>query len=196
MARKKDAEEDFASKAILDQLQTKTVGAPPSTTGLTGDQLPNTIFNVDTFDQVRNQVTLQLSNLELLNVLNTIGQVTNTQSQSGPIPKTGKIVKTNFTAASQNKVVATAQPGEVFQVMGACANNVSGSGTFTFVLSFTDGTDSVRIESLTGSGYNEFNITSTAGPMFIDENISLEVDSSGGSFPTNVDILVALQRVR
>ena len=26
VARKKDAEEDFASKAILDQLQTKTVG--------------------------------------------------------------------------------------------------------------------------------------------------------------------------
>ena len=63
MARKKDAEQDGPSKAILDQLQTKTVGAPPSTTGLTGDQLPETIFDVADFDTVKNQVTLQLSNL-------------------------------------------------------------------------------------------------------------------------------------
>ncbi len=85
MARKKDAEEDFASKAILDQLQTKTVGAPPSTTGLTGDQLPNTIFTADNFETIKNQITLQLSNVEVLNLLNTIGQITNKQSSSGPI---------------------------------------------------------------------------------------------------------------
>ena len=90
MARKKDAEEDFASKAILDQLQTKTVGAPPSTTGLTGDQLPETIFDVDDFDLVKNQVTLQLSNLELLNVLNTVGQITNTESKRS-YTKTGQV---------------------------------------------------------------------------------------------------------
>ena len=98
MARKVDAEADAASKAILDQLQTKTVGAPPSSTGLTGDQLPETIFDVDDFETVKNQVTLQLSNLELLNVLNTIGQMTNTQSQSGPIPKTGKVVTLTTTS--------------------------------------------------------------------------------------------------
>jgi hypothetical protein len=125
-----------------------------------------------------------------------LGLAADQLSLSGPLPATGKITKTNFTAASQNAIVASANPGEVWQIMGACANRVAASGTFTFVLSFTDGVDSVRIESLTGSGYNEFNITSTAGPMYIDQNISLEVDSSGGSFPTDVDILVALQRVR
>lgn len=112
------------------------------------------------------------------------------------MPNTGKIVKTQFTAASQSKTVASANAGEVFQIMGVCANRVSASGTFTFVVSFSDGSDKVRIESLTGSGFNEFNITSTAGPMYIDQNISLVCDSSGGSFPSDVDILVALQRVR
>lgn len=85
MARKVDAEQDAASKAILDQLQTKTVGAPPSTTGLTGDQLPDTIFSADDFELIKNQITLQLSNVEVLNLLNTIGQITNKQSSSGPI---------------------------------------------------------------------------------------------------------------
>jgi len=112
------------------------------------------------------------------------------------MPNTGKIVKTQFTAASQSKTVASANAGEVFQIMGVCANRVAASGTFTFVISFSDGSDKVRIESLTGSGFNEFNITSTAGPMYIDQNISLVCDSSGGSFPSDVDILVALQRVR
>jgi len=85
MARRKDAEEDGPSRIVLDQLNTKTVGAPPSSTGLTGDQLPDTVFTSDDFDTVKNQVTLQLQNLELLNVLNTIGQITNKQSSSGPI---------------------------------------------------------------------------------------------------------------
>jgi hypothetical protein len=64
VARRKDAEEDAPSKAILDQLQTKTVGAPPSTTGLTGDQLPETIFKVTDFDQVKNQ--MMKSSLDLI----------------------------------------------------------------------------------------------------------------------------------
>ena len=60
MARRKDAEEDRPSRIVLDQLNTKTVSAPLSSTGLSGDQLPETIFSVDDFDTVKNQVTLQV----------------------------------------------------------------------------------------------------------------------------------------
>jgi hypothetical protein len=135
LARKVDAEADAASKAILDQLQTKTVGAPPSTTGLTGDQLPNTIFNVDTFDQVRNQVTLQLTNLELLNVLNTIGQVTNTQSQSGPLPGQMEIVETDVSSANTYVTVFTPAVNEVWQFLGFNSRGAVGlSGTISYEL--------------------------------------------------------------
>ena len=153
-------------------------------------------ISADNFDSLKNDTFITPENKEFFEDLLRTGWLSGQISSSGPMPNTGKIVKTNFTAPSQNKIVASANAGEVWQVMGACANRVSASGTFTFVISFTDGVDSVRIESLTGSGYNEFNITSTAGPMFVDQNISLECDSSGGSFPTDVDILVALQRVR
>ena len=168
---------------LYDPYNTKTLGG-------------TTKLDVETYENVQNSIHLERTNRKLLELTDLIGKVTNTRSSSGPLPGTGKIEKTNFTAATQSKIVASAQAGEVWQVMGACANRVAASGTFTFVLAFTNGVDSVRIESLTGSGYNEFNITSTAGPMFIDENISLECDSSGGSFPSDVDILVALQRVR
>ena len=44
---------DKRTSNILDQTNSKTVGAPPSTTGLAGDQLPDTIFTAGNFDLVR-----------------------------------------------------------------------------------------------------------------------------------------------
>jgi hypothetical protein len=134
VARRKDAEEDAPSKAILDQLQTKTVGAPPSTTGLTGDQLPETIFKVTDFDQVKNQVTLQLSNLELLNVLNTVGQVTNTQSQSGPIPDTQKIIQRTYTSTSDDEIFFRPDSGQVWVLVGGDTVGSGGTGSIQWSL--------------------------------------------------------------
>ena len=171
MARRKDAEEDAASKAILDQLQTKTVGAPPSTTGLTGDQLPNTIFNVDTFDQVRNQVTLQLTNLELLNVLNTIGQVTNTQSQSGPLPGQLEIVETDITSASTYVTVFTPGVNEVWQFMGFNSRGVAGiSGTLSYELDIfnPDNDHRLLIIDASSSSASDFPIVETNfAPIYV-----------------------------
>jgi len=113
-----------------------------------------------------------------------------------PIPNQGKIIATEFTGATQTKIVASANNGEVYQVIGASGLVTAGSGTAVFVLGITDGTNTVRIESLSFTGNNEFNITSTAGPIYVDENLSLSVVSSGGSFPTSADCLIALQRVR
>lgn len=153
-------------------------------------------ISADNFDSLKNDAFITPENKDFFEDMLRVGWLSGQLSSSGPMPNTGKIVTTQFTAASQTKTVASANAGEVWQVMGACANRVAASGSFTFVLQFTDGVNSVRIESLTGSGYNEFNITSTAGPMYIDENISLSCESSGGSFPSDVDILIALQRVR
>ena len=99
MARKEDSKADKQARLILDQLNTKTVGPPLATTGLTGDQAPDTIFTVDDFDKIRNQINLQLSNVEALNLLNTIGQITHTQS-NGPIPNTQFCVATTDTAGT------------------------------------------------------------------------------------------------
>jgi len=153
-------------------------------------------ISADNFDSLKNDAFIVPENKKFFEDMLRIGWLSGQLSSSGPMPNTGKIVTTQFTAASQTKTVASANAGEVWQVMGASANRVSASGSFTFVLNFTDGVNFVRIESLSGSGNNEFNITSTAGPMYIDENISLSVVSSGGSFPSDVDILIALQRVR
>lgn len=201
MARKKDAEEDFASKAILDQLQTKTVGAPPSTTGLTGDQLPETIFDVADFDQVKNQVTLQLSNLELLNVLNTVGQITNTQSQSGPIPKQAKVIDTVLTTSNLDATIFNPPAGQVWIVMGVGLAMTSGVQSGTAYLKVEDKVNSTSaiIAEMGTSGSIEAFDDNFSGPYFIDENINLiaRYFKSGG-FPTGDQVTYStfLTRVR
>jgi len=125
-----------------------------------------------------------------------LGLAADQLSLSGPMPNTGRIQSTAFTGATQTKTVASCNEGEVWQVTGASGLVSGGSGTAVFVLALTDGVSVVRVESLSFTGNNEFNITSTAGPMYIDENISLQVVTSGGSFPTEATCLIALQRVR
>lgn len=197
MARKKDAEEDYASKAILDQLQTKTVGAPPSTTGLTGDQLPETVFDVDDFDLVKNQVTLQLSNLELLNVLNTVGQITNTQSQSGPIPKTGQV--TDLQVVGENDGTYTLLqpgPGEVWEIQGGSAKTTN-VVTVRYRVQVHDNNNSAIAEIGDESvSANEIIFDPAVFPIRIDENLALKVAISGttGSSIANCNLVAV--RVR
>jgi len=196
VARKKDAEQDPPSKAILDQLQTKTVGPPPSTTGLSGDQLPETIFKVADFDQVKNQVTLQLSNLELLNVLNTVGQVTNTQSQSGPIANTHKIATTGAITSSTSTIIFRPDPGQVWVCTGVQMDASGGTGAVTAVLMYADGTNEVRIESNSTAGTAEFNITSTAGPLFVSNDVYLQVVTSSVAAGEQAIFNASVVRVR
>ncbi len=156
MARKKDAEEDQASKAILDQLQTKTVGAPPASTGLTGDQLPETVFDVEDFDLVKNQVTLQLSNLELLNVLNAIGQITGTQSVSGPIAGTVDVI--NFTSSSSGTAVGKTESGfysnkgEVWKIFGPSLSVGGASGSIQHELRLINDGATLEILDFSSTG--------------------------------------------
>ena len=190
MARKVDAEADPASKAILDQLQTKTVGAPPSSTGLTGDQLPETIFDVDDFDTVKNQVTLQLSNLELLNVLNTIGQVTNKQSKSGPIPDTQFVSETN-SITNSHKTVFQPDRGQVWQLVAASIITLDGASNM--ILNIEDSTSSTRVQIDTFNGTS--NPMELNEPIFISNTAFLTCRTDSAS-SGNARLSVSLVRVR
>ena len=197
MARKKDAEEDFASKAILDQLQTKTVGAPPSSTGLIGDQLPETIFKVTDFDQVKNQVTLQLSNLELLNVLNTVGQVTNTQSQSGPIPDTQKIIQRTYTSTTDDEIFFRPDSGQVWVLVGGDTVGSGGTGSIQWSLTADSSTFALIFQtSVSGQepiGQNSTN-NNMMTPLYISHTNYLYANIS--AVATSVRATLSFIRVR
>ena len=190
MARKEDAEKDQPSIKILEQLNTKTVGPPPTSTGLTGDQLPETVFNVSTFDQVKNQVTLQMNNVELLNLLNTIGQITNTQSQSGPIPDTQSVIAiTGIT--NSHKTVFEPDAGQVWQLVAASIITLDGAATM--ILNLNDSTSSQKVQ------IDTFNATSNPmelnEPIFVSNTAYLTVRTSDAS-SGNAQLAVSLVRVR
>ena len=197
MARKQDAEEDFASKAILDQLQTKTVGSPPSSTGLIGDQLPETIFKVTDFDQVKNQVTLQLSNLELLNVLNTVGQVTNTQSQSGPIPDTQKIIQRTYTSTTDDEIFFRPDSGQVWVLVGGDTVGSGGTGSIQWSLTADSSTFALIFQtSVSGQepiGQNSTN-NNMMTPIYISHTNYLYANIS--AVATSVRATLSFIRVR
>jgi len=100
MAIVDDIKRDRRTKNVLAQTNTKTVSAPPASTGLVGDQAPAEVFTATDFDLVKNQVHLEEENFQLMEALNTMGQITNMQSQSGPIPGTQKIITATTTTQS------------------------------------------------------------------------------------------------
>lgn len=116
-----DIKRDRPTKNVLAQTNTKTVGPPSTDTGLTGDLLPDEVFSVDDFDLIKNQVNLEERNFQLLEALNTIGQITNMQSQSGPILNTGRVVAVTDTTGSGSPVVTILEPnvGEAYEITAA-----------------------------------------------------------------------------
>ena len=197
MARRKDAEEDPRVVQILEQLNTKTVGPPNPSTGLVGDNAPEEVFKATDMDKIKDQVTLQLDNLEILNALTTVGQISNTLSLSGPIPNTMKMSSTGRVIATGTFDVFRPDPGQVWVCSGVQLDASAGSGAVTAVLHYEDDTGAeVRIESNSTAGTAEFNITSTAGPLYVTRDVYLRVTIS--SLTTGEECVVngAFIRVR
>lgn len=118
MAIVDDISRDRRTKNVLAQTNTKTVSAPPASTGLVGDLTPAEVFTVEDFDLIKNQVHLEEKNFQLMEALNVMGQITNMQSQSGPISGTGVVKEfLNTTGSGSPKsTLLEPSPGEAYEV--------------------------------------------------------------------------------
>jgi len=187
-----DIRKDRRTKNVLAQTNTKTVSAPPASTGLTGDQAPAEIFSVEDFETIKNQVHLEERNFQLLQALNTIGQITNMQSQSGPIPNTAQVVNKNITTSGTNDVFAP-NNGEVWQ-LSAAASSSGYTGLSFLILKITDTTNSLSVEIASQTSYNtEFTLNE---PIYIGYPCKLIIQSGGTGTGGSTDISAALIRVR
>lgn len=151
MARKADALIDEQTLTILEQLQTKTVGPPPTTSGLVGDQLPSNIISIADFDLVKNQIFTQVENLEALNALNTISQITNLRGY-GPIVDSGVIDSATITGSGSGgkQKLVTAKKGQVLDICAMDATwNTSPGASITF--GFYVHNDETDVEILMGT---------------------------------------------
>ena len=196
MAIVDDIKRDRRTKNVLAQTNTKTVSAPAASTGLVGDQAPAEIFTVGDFEIVKNQVHLEEENFQLMEALNTIGQITNMQSQSGPIPGTGKIeiFSGSYSSGTIQDIFRPAI-GEVWELISADFNATLSSGTVDSVqLYISDGTNSVMIGENTGDNFDTFK-DFFASPILVDNNLTVQGRASDSNI-TALAIRLLLIRVR
>ena len=191
-----DIKRDRRTKNVLAQTNTKTVSAPLASTGLVGDQAPAEIFTVADFEVVKNQVHLEEENFQLMEALNTMGQITNMQSQSGPIPGTGKIeVFSGSYSSGTIQDIFTPAIGEVWELISADFNATLSSGTVDSVqLYISDGTNSVMIGENTGDNFDTFK-DFFASPILVDNNLTIQGRASDSNI-TALTVRLLLIRVR
>lgn len=192
MAIVEDIRKDRRTKNVLNQTNTKTVGAPQSTTGLTGDLAPAEIFTVADFDLIRNQINLEDTNFQLLEALNIMGQITNMQSTSGPIPNTQQVTNTNMTTEGFKDIIVPKQ-GEVWQ-LSACATSAGYTGMTFAILKIQDTSNSLDVEISSQTSFNtEFALDE---PIYIGYPCKLFVQTGGTGTGGSCDVNAALIRVR
>jgi hypothetical protein len=165
-------------RRLIDQWNTKTVGGASK-------------LSVSNYDLVSNPVHVQDSNIDALELINTVGQATSTQSQSGPIPGTGKIVVHEQTT---NDVQTVFRPDidEVWAVLGADAS-AYGTGQNAATLFLSDGSADMVIADSSSAG--DMNDHGFRTGVYIDYNLYLSFQPNNISSGTAV-LEIALIRVR
>ena len=185
MARKKDSEEDRQAKIALGQFNSKKVGFPNPDTYPSADQMPDVKLSLRDYDNVSSARTAEISYLEAINVMNTIGRASNLIGY-GPIPDT-QVVLDITGISNSNTDVYVPNPGEVWQLVAASIITLDGAATMILNIINSDG-DKVQIDT--------FNATSNPmelnEPIFISNGAFLSVrtsDASGGNARLGVSVI-------
>jgi len=199
VARKEDVETDNASKQLLDQFNTKTVGRPAAATGLVGDQDPNETVTVADFDLLKDQLTIQLSNVEAINLLNSVGNLTNTRSLSGPIVDTLKIEAATVTDSGSYSTIFRPRRGETWELIAVNGKVTNASGSNARAVAYTDGTNEVLLYYASDTSSNwQMDFEHEGSPLYVTYDCYLKgynVGTSGGSLDST-SINMAVVRVR
>ena len=170
---------------LYDPYNTKTLGG-------------TTKLDVETYENVQNNIHLERTNRKLLELTDLIGRVANTRSSSGPLPGTGQIL--NFTADTAGAGTTLLQPakGEVWSIVGASYIVTGISGSLNHLLYLDDptgtvsGTVVISEKSSTDAGDNFGDVDYS--PLHLDENMSLQYTFYGTA--TSVSVRLACIRVR
>ena len=140
------------------------------------------ILNSD-FDKVQNPVFIDPSSEDELRRINLVGQATNQQSQSGPIPNSMKIVTTTIDSSSKITVFQP-EKGSVWQLQQASLTRDSGSGTTNIFIQYYDGTNEASALYVS-TGSSELILTSddnyAGNTYFVDNGVYFRVYRDSGS---------------
>ena len=155
---------------LYDPLNTKTLG---------GDLR----LDVETYENVQDNIHVQGINRKLLELTDLIGRVTNNRSSSGPIPGTMKIVETEIAysetgAATGYKTMFVPQSGEVWQFIAASSVFTGGSSGQSLLMGEGEPSDIVTppskyitVAQESSTGNPTWSPLIYGADLFFDENI-------------------------
>ena len=155
---------------LYDQYNTKTLGG-------------STKLDVETYENVQDNIHLEKTNRKLLELTDLIGRVTNNRSASGPIPGTSEVLTASTDTSGERVIAKRAGEGEVWQMMGAVSTSGTGlSGTVYIEVLIRDRTTSKQSEIISTSTTSGTLVPATEitqNPIFIDENTEILVEATG-----------------
>ena len=155
-------------KRLIDQWNTKTAGGSSK-------------LSVSDYHLIQDPIHIQDTNIDALELTNTVGQATNTQSQSGPLVGTAHIVQITDIDADQ----ILYQPTEgVWQLMGGDILETNGAATFTIAFDLKDADGKMAFLgtcSTTGQETIAKDLTySMSAPVYISPEVYLWGDRQAG----------------
>jgi len=147
------------------------------------------------FDLVQDPVFLNSASEDELRRINLVGQATNMQSQSGPIPGTAEGI--SVTATDAGTVVAyKPNEGEVYQLIGASVG-VKYTGQSSVLLQLRDDSTSVSIELSDSTAQGEpFPENAFISPIYITKELFLQCTFVGSGSGGTGDVRIGVIRVR
>jgi len=140
-------------------------------------------LSVSDYELITDRIHVDVENLKAMELKNTVGQATNLQSQSGPIPGTSEVLTASTDTSGERVVAKQAGEGEVWQMMGAVSTSGTGlSGTVYIEVLIRDRNTSKQSEIISTSTTSGTLVPATEitqNPIFIDENTEILVEATG-----------------
>jgi hypothetical protein len=157
---------------LFSQWNTKTVGGSSK-------------LGIDDYSLIQDPVHLEFANAKDIDAINAVGQATNLQSQSGPIPGTFQVIRQDYSTAS-TATILTPNKGEVWLYIGSSRSSATiDSGSITYTLLLVDNVNSNNLcliaESSNGTGQAPLwdGADQVPLPIYVDENTSFKLTTSG-----------------
>jgi hypothetical protein len=191
MSTKEEVGSDTRARRLLERTNPLIVLQGP---GITGDQLPANLFTQGDFNQEKRNLFVNLDNYEVINTLNAIGEITGSQSTSGPLIGTQKIVGGSSTGTAVT--VFQPDPGEVWELVAISQTRTNATGSTTTALRLSDGTDTVMLEEFSDNSGEVPLATNEASPIRISNENFLTIAYSPSANAERINAFASVIRVR
>ena len=162
---------------LFSQWNTKTVGGISK-------------LGIDDYSLIQDPGHLEFANAKDIDAINAVGQATNLQSQSGPIPDTQFVLETDGITNS-HKTVYQPDAGQVYQLVAASIISLDGANNV--ILNIEDATTTTRVQIDTFNGTS--NPMELNEPIFISNSAFLTTRTDTAS-SGNARLATSLIRVR